>query len=254
MENQTTITYKYIFYFSSKDIREFIVCLDSDTLYYIPSEIQPRPYWVEDNSRPCEDCTIVPNGSVPCPIERNIAGVVEAFKDMPSYRKVDVYVEAGIRTYVGRGISLQTAVSSLLGLIMATSGCDAFDWLRPMARVHLPFTSIDETVFRSVSTYLLAQYFRMENGLQPDWQLTELQEIYRRIAEINRHICDRIRMFGAEDASVNAVIALDSFAQIIPIAIEEGLTKLMPPFSKYISTQKLGRGSVESAYVIPDDC
>ena len=30
--------------------------------------------------------------------------------------------------------------------------------LKPMVRFHLPFATVEETVFRSVSTYLLSQY------------------------------------------------------------------------------------------------
>ncbi len=51
----------------------------------------------------------------------------------------------------------QQAMSSVLGLIMATAGCPWTDRLRPMARFHLPFASEAETVYRSVCMFLLAR-------------------------------------------------------------------------------------------------
>ena len=40
---------------------------------------------------------------------------------------------------------------------MATAGCPWTDRLRPMARFHLPFANEAETVYRSVSMYLLSR-------------------------------------------------------------------------------------------------
>ena len=56
-----------------------------------------------------------------------------------------------------RETSAQQAMSSVLGLIMATSGCPWTDRLRPMARFHLPFASEAETLYRSVGMFLLAR-------------------------------------------------------------------------------------------------
>ncbi len=51
----------------------------------------------------------------------------------------------------------QQAMSSVLGLIMATAGCPWTDRLRPMARFHLPFASDAETLYRSISMFLLSR-------------------------------------------------------------------------------------------------
>lgn len=55
---------------------------------------------------------------------------------------------------------MQIGLYSLLGLVMATSGCPHLDFLRPLALHPLPFSSIHETVFRVSSSYLTEQYFR----------------------------------------------------------------------------------------------
>ena len=37
---------------------------------------------------------------------------------------------------------------------MALSGCPVLEQLKPMARFHLPFASVEETIYRAASMYL----------------------------------------------------------------------------------------------------
>ena len=60
---------------------------------------------------------------------------------------------------------VQMGVSSLLGVIMTTSGCPIMAQLKPMVRFHLPFASLEETIFRMVSMHLVAQYLRHQDGV-----------------------------------------------------------------------------------------
>jgi len=53
---------------------------------------------------------------------------------------------------------LHVALSSLIGLYMATGGCPVMERLKPMARFHLPFADEEETMFRAMSAYLLDHY------------------------------------------------------------------------------------------------
>ena len=100
------------------------------------------------------------------------------FGDRISYDVVDVTVESRERLYVKEQISIEHAVSSLLGIIMATSGCKDLDMLKPMVKFPLPFASIEETIYRAASMYLLAQYFRHKRGLVPDWDMAGLSSVY----------------------------------------------------------------------------
>ena len=74
--------------------------------------------------------------------------------------------------------TLQEGLSPLLGIIMTTSGCPVMEPLKPMVRYHLPFASLEETVFRMVSMFLMAQFIRSQAGKQPEWQLDGLMKIY----------------------------------------------------------------------------
>ncbi len=63
--------------------------------------------------------------------------------------------------------TLQDAVGSLMGVLSATSGCPRFSFLEPMAGFHLPFANEQETIYRAVSTYLLAQFLVGQHGGKP---------------------------------------------------------------------------------------
>ena len=107
------------------------------------------------------------------------------------------------------------------------------DKLRPMVRFHLPFGSIEETVYRAVSMYLTAQYLLMRQGKTPDWDLTKLVEIYRAVNDVNRGISNRLASASEEDANTNAVVILSAYAEMIPFSIERHLAELEYIFSEY---------------------
>jgi len=83
-------------------------------------------------------------------VAKNLFNTVEYFKNAPSFEKAEVYVETPERTYY-KNTSLQDGLFSIFGVIMATSGCPPLDFLRPMARFHLPFSTLEETMIRSSS-------------------------------------------------------------------------------------------------------
>ncbi len=58
--------------------------------------------------------------------------------------------------------------------VIAASACPHTDFLKPLARIHLPFPSLEEIVSRIVSAYLLFQYFRTEQGPPFDHALSGL--------------------------------------------------------------------------------
>ncbi len=66
------------------------------------------------------------------------------------------------------------------------------DKLRPMVFTHLPFSSLEETLFRAISMYLLAQYFRDQQGQPPDWKLENFTKIYEDIAQVNQSFTKRL--------------------------------------------------------------
>lgn len=213
--------YKYMIKFSETEEQVIDIQIDSHTLTASTQEGVQAPDWARLEF--CK-CSICPYGSETefCPIAANLAEVTRIFSDKASVDNVEVKVISHEREYFKK-TSLQNALSSIIGLYMATSGCRVMDTLKPMARHHLPFATLEETAFRAVSTYLLQQYKVKQKGGQPDWDLNELRKAYKDIEILNLAITERVRKSSTKDANYNAVIILDAFAKMVPFSIDRGL-------------------------------
>jgi len=85
--------------------------------------------------------------------------------------------------------------------------------------------------------YLLSQSFASKRGEDPDWKLKNFTELYEEINIINKAFCERLRKTHIEDASLNALVKLDCFAQIIPFATSDSFFKdLQKLFEKYTAS------------------
>ena len=120
-----------------------------------PAPAEPA-FWTELKFQQCANCPLDPAVHPHCPPALQMSETVEKLKDLVSFDTIGVTVTQAERT-VHVEVSAQQALSSVLGLIMATAGCPWTDRLRPMARFHLPFASDAETVYRSVTMFLLAR-------------------------------------------------------------------------------------------------
>jgi hypothetical protein len=105
-----------------------------------------------------------------------------------------------------------------------------------MARFHLPLASKQETIFRATSTYLLAQYYLKKESFRiAEFEFEGLNRIYNNIQIINFAIIKRLRNATSTDSLINAIVLLDSYAQALPLAIDESLDEmrhLFHPFFK----------------------
>lgn len=234
MTENDPLTFRYHFTFEDGRTVSVEVKLDPQTLQYIPPDSMEVPGWAKFDYLPCEQCVEQSKESSFCPIATNIRDVIEAFQDVFSFENVDVVVETKDRTFSKEQVPIQQALSSLLGIIMVSSGCEDLDKLRPMVRFHLPFATFEETIYRAATMYLLAQYFRAKHGMAPDWNIQELVDIYERIASINANLCRRLQVATQKDAGLNAVVILDTFTKMVPFSIEEGLGNIEHLFSPYL--------------------
>ena len=223
------IQYRYTFRFADGSEKRFEVSLDPATLALIPPADPFRPEWTKLGYHQCEQCPLNEQAAH-CPVAVNLAGLVECFKDTLSHEDIAVTVETAQRTYSKR-TSLQQGLSSIIGIYMVTSDCPVMDKLRPNARFHLPFASAEETMYRAVSMYLTAQYFRMKRGEAPDWTLEHLSEIYQGVWRVNKGMAARLSHASAQDANVNAVIVLSTFGSTLDAYLEECLAEIAPLFA-----------------------
>jgi hypothetical protein len=227
--SQSTIRIVYDFAFPDGGTKSYAVTLDRATLSYLPSSQEPPPAWARLENHQCGHCPLTPAEHPYCPVATNLSALVEFFKDKASCSEATVTVTAEERTYV-KQIPLQQGIFGIFGLVMATSACPYMDFLKPMARFHLPFSTAEETIVRSVSMYLLRQYFVAKRGGPPDLGLEQLETHYGTIQKVNDGILERIKGVVLNDADLNALIILQGFADLLTIAIAKDLSKIEPFF------------------------
>jgi hypothetical protein len=230
MDNSLKITYTYLF--PGGDEQSFELLLNARTLSLITQPRDSPPPWTLLTHNQCINCPLDSNHHRFCPVALNFAEVAEQFAHRVSYEEVRVIVTTAERTYL-KDTALQQGLSSLLGVVMTTSGCPVMEPLKPMVQMHLPFATLAETVFRAVSMFLLAQYLRFGEAKPLKFGLKGLASIYAEVAIVNRDFVQRLREAATEDADINALMSLDCFATMVPLIAEHMLKEIRPYFSAY---------------------
>ena len=180
---------------------------------------ETAPDWVRLDTCQCPNCPLSVDTHPLCPVAQRVEPLLTQFADATSYEAVHVRVDTEQRSY-SADTTLQQGVSSMLGVVMATSGCPVLDPLRPMARFHLPFASYEETAYRALSMYLLAQHVRAQQGMTPDWPLDGYVAMYQAIQQVNAAFARRLRQFITNDANANALVILDCFAAMTAMDVD----------------------------------
>ncbi len=217
-EKQLNFFYKLSF--PNQRIIEFPIAIDKKSCTYLPeTEIKPQS-WAALEYRQCENCPLNKTATPFCPIAVNLSPLLNLCSGIPSYQTLHLDVMAAERTYSGE-TTMQRAMSSILGLIMATSPCPHTEFLKPMAMFHLPLASEDETVYRTTSMFLLAQFFRFEDGLDISLELDQLKTRYRNLQIINGALARRLRNAATQDATINGVVLLDLLTHAVHWSIED---------------------------------
>jgi len=220
----------YDFHFPDETNQSYTIEIDKATVSLIKEKNPNPPAWTNLESNKCSHCPLNSKDFPQCPIALNLAEVVEAFSKQISFAEAVVKVTTAERIYIKK-VSLQEGIFSIFGLIMATSSCPYMKFLKPLARFHLPFSTSEETIVRSVSMHLLKQYFIAKHGGSPDLTLQELEKSYKEITKVNQGILSRIRGLTTGDADANGLTILQNFSQLLTMAISNDLSKIEPTFS-----------------------
>ena len=209
-----------------------VVRIDAETLETEHSTDPLPPDWARLEVKQCDVCPLSQSNHAYCPAALSFVEILEEFGEILSYSAAEVTVTTGQRTVFVK-TTIQKALSSLVGLRMATCGCPVLAKLRPMARFHLPFATTEETVYRSASAYLLAQYFLRRRGKNTDLDLDGLRKLYDDIHEVNVSLAERLRTIPSGDAHLNAIVILDLFTLAMPHSIDENLVEIEHLFAPY---------------------
>lgn len=215
---QPTIGYRITF--DNGERIDFAVFLDPDSLDLLRAGQGDKRKWTELGFHRCPNCDL--EGPSHCPVAVNLQDLIDFVKDLSSYEEVTVEVVTSQRTYSARA-ALQHVVGSLMGIYMVSSGCPILNKMRPMVETHLPFASWEETVYRAVTMYIFAQYFRRKNGQSHNWELDGLVDYYNQVQAVNNAFAERLRAIPDlhGDVSLNAVSTLSGLASIASLSIED---------------------------------
>lgn len=212
--------------------KTFCINLAADTLRLVNEVPAENPKWTNLEFCKCPNCNLDPVKHQYCPVAVNLSPIMTFFKDSLSYESSDINLVTNDRTY-SKTTSLQQGVSSMIGIIMVSAGCPVLSQLRPMVRFHLPFANSQETLYRTVSMYLLQQYFKHKRCESADWDLQGLTDIYKNVHDVNVAFFKRLSTLEGKDANVNALIILDNFASYVNFNLDsERITKLETLFGE----------------------
>ncbi len=219
-EENNELEFEYQFGFESGLVKKFTLRVDKKTLSLIRIPSQDPPAWAELRNFKCQHCPLDPAKNEFCPVAVNLVDILADFKDFPSYEEADVTVKTTTRSY-SKHTSLQSGVSSLVGIKMVTSGCPIMARLKPMLNFHLPFATLEETQIRTLSFYLLYQYIKWKRGENPDWEMNDLVNIYEDVRQLNHNVSKKIANLESRDTSINSLVILNNFADYITFTIDE---------------------------------
>ena len=223
--------FKYHFEFPDGGFKDYHIALDPRTLSFMREDTGREPaVWTRLTFEQCHCCPLTPESHPRCPIALNIMELVFNFMDLFSYHDCTVTCETAERCY-SKKTSVMEGLSAIFGVVMATSDCPIMEFLKPMARFHLPFATIEETTVRTASMYLLAQYFRYKDqpGMKFDFKI--LEKHYAKVQQVNEGLLRRINSVSSEDADKNAIITLHSLSQFLSMEIDYSLGGLEPIFA-----------------------
>ncbi len=226
------LEYSYLFKRSDKAPVRIDLCIDRRTTTLIPREHHTLPFWTELGYQQCPNCPLNSDAFPHCPVARNLIPLIDICSSIESYAEMDVEIKAPDRTICAH-TTAQRAVSSVLGLMMATSPCPHTGYLKPMARFHMPLASEEEAIYRTTSMYLLAQYVRSRKGQAHAYDIEGLKNIYQELQTVNRAMAQRLKAASKEDSAVNAVILLELLTRAVTWSIEDGLEEIAYLFQSY---------------------
>ncbi|PLX77899.1 MAG: hypothetical protein C0615_04490 [Desulfuromonas sp.] len=223
---------EYRFEFPDGEKKDFRIDLDRSNLLMPVAEIDPLPSWATIDFETCSVCKLDPEKHPACPIALNMVSLVDAFQDFFSYEEVSVTVTIEERSY-HKETSLQFGLSSLVGIIMVSSGCPTMELLKPNVRFHLPFSSLEEMAYRSFTMYLLGQFYRQRKGLSTNWTFEDFEEIFNQVGEVNRAFSARLLAASKKDANINALVNLHCLGEMTPRVVPEILDEMEKYFTAY---------------------
>lgn len=208
---------------------EFALDISLPAVELAPPPAKGLPDWTRLDYHQCEHCPLKPRQSPYCPVAAQLVDYGQRMGRAVSYKKVKLTVDQEGK-HLTAEVPAHEALRSVLGLVMATSGCPHMKFFKALARYHQPLADMELTILRSMSFYLLHQYFRGTKPLDWDTSFAGLIEIYKAAQEVNRGLANRLRQ-AQVFKELNWLAELDTFAAMMPLTVERSLLKAKTYFT-----------------------
>lgn len=226
------LIFTYHLTFEDQTSETFRLCLDPQSFELIDHLPDPLPPWAELTFHQCPHCPLDHHIHPHCPVAAHLATIVTRFSHILPYEKAHLEVVLDDRA-ISQDTTIQAAVGSFMGIIMAGSGCPHTAYFKPMARFHVPLATPEETMYRSVSMFFMAQYFLYKDGQPMDCDLNGLIRIYENIHTVNASLAERFLAASKRDSSIDALVQLDIYAMTFLGILDEPLEELRPLFHAF---------------------
>ena len=225
------IQYKLVFADATEKVLELHLRTDNlSPVAWLPAK---PPEWAALDNHKCSHCPLDSDKHAYCPAALNLAKLVDECNDMDLLDTVKLVVKTADRVVVVSA-TVQKALGSFIGLLMATSDCPPASYFRPVARFHLPLANEAETIFRAVSVYATAQLLRRQEGKEAAADLNGLFDIYASLEIVNTGLSARLKTAGLGGTVAKSLMEWDVFSGMFPMRAEEVMDKMRPLFSAYL--------------------
>lgn len=207
-------TITYVFQIDSGAEVRFDVDLDR------PAAQGDLPNWTLLETDKCPHCPLPALPGARCPAAADLVPLIQRFSALASIGTAEVHVVRA-EYEVRKRTDTQTALSAMMGLVLATSGCPILSRMRPLAHTHLPFASETESIYRITAMHLFSCFLDQKT---PD--LKGLTALFTDIDNLNLAFAKRIKRAIENDASINALVLLHSRNMMASLLIDDNIEKI----------------------------
>lgn len=201
--------------------------VDVEREYDLRADRSQLPTWTRLVHCQCENCPLSVKDTGHCPAAVDLVPVINDFQKIPADMRARITVVTPQRTY-SKETEIEEGLRALMGLIMASSACPILSRLKPNARYHLPFSSQQDYTMRSVSFYLLRQYFLYREGYRPDWDLQGLVALNHDLKTVDAALGERVKDASPDNVNVKALLNFFQLSSNLGTSLDEQLQALLP--------------------------
>lgn len=234
----------YIFKFKLKDGKSFEhkVEIDFETKTLINASETPKSLFqfTDLKHHQCENCPLKENEFSECPVARNMISPFDEFKDLSSFEEVELEVSFTERNY-HKKVPIQKALETLLELVMISSPCPHFDFLKPTLVDYVPFLSSREFTIRCLKFYLLDHYLNFAQDGNPSFDI--LMDQFEELLKATEGLSKRVSHFENADTGKNAMVIFNALVMTFQFEYQDDFLHAREIFKFRADHKKIGTDS-----------